>query len=285
MNRWTQVWAVVAAAAAVPPGPSDRATRPGPVREQAHPVPGGTGSIRRRWTFGARRQHWGTRVRTVALRHHRHRPRRTAVRRPQQRHGVARRHQRYHLDDASALRIDDHPDFFAGGIDRTQRVGRALAHRATHRLEAGRAHDRHDLMRRQSRAGIDGTGINGRWRGLRQCVSGYRERGDKSRAEGDLVLQDKVPPIWLSPVRCLGRRDSANAMRLKRNRSRLGGACRNDSKELGVALALPCHQEARATATNRSTSSAVVANEVTRRTRVVSRAGTAPSGSASVVQG
>jgi len=59
-------------------------------------------------------------------------------------------------------------------------------------------------------------------------VSGYRERGDKSRAEGDLVLQDKVPPIWLFPVRRLGRRDSANAMRLKRNRSRLGGAWRND---------------------------------------------------------
>ena len=163
----------------------------------------GAGSIRRRWTFSARRQHWGTRVRAVALRHHRHRPRRTAIRRPQQRHGVARRHQRYHLDDASALRIDDHPDFFAGGIDRTQRIGRALAHRATHRLEAGRAHDRHDLMRRQSRAGIDGTGIDGRWCGLRQSVSGYRERGDKSRAEGDLVLQDKVPPIWLFPVRCL----------------------------------------------------------------------------------
>ena len=277
-----RAWAVVAAAAVVPPGPPDRATRP---RAAARSRPAGAGSIRRRRTFGTRWQHRGTRVRAVALRHHRHRPRRTTVRRPQQRHGVARRHQRYHLDDASALRIDDHSDFFAGGIDRTQRVGRALAHRATHRLEAGRAHDRHDLMRRQSRAGIDGTGINGRRRGLRQCVSGYRERGDKSRAEGDLVLQDKVPPIWLFPVRCLGRRDSANAMRLKRNRSRLGGAGRNDSKELGVALALPCHQQARATATKRSTSSAVVANEVTRRTSMASRAGTRPSGSASVVQG
>ena len=59
--------------------------------------------------------------------------------------GSTRRHQRYHLDDASALRIDDHPDFFAGGIDRAQRIGRALAHRATHRLEAGRAYDRNDL--------------------------------------------------------------------------------------------------------------------------------------------
>jgi hypothetical protein len=26
-------------------------------------------------------------------------------------------------------------------------------------------------------------------------VSGYRKRGDESRVEGDLVLQDKVPPI------------------------------------------------------------------------------------------
>jgi hypothetical protein len=36
---------------------------------------------------------------------------------------------------------------------------------------------------------------------------------------------------------------------VKRDRSRLVCARRNDSRELGVALALPCHQEARVAAT------------------------------------
>ena len=222
-----RAWAVVAAAAVVPP--DRRIGRR--ARARAGALGTRRGRPRRRRTFGARWQHWGTRVRAVALRHHRHRPRRTAVRRPQQRHGVARRHQRYHLDDASALRIDDHPDFFARGIDRTQRVGRALVHRATHRLETGRAHDRHDLMWRQSRAGIDGTGITGGGAG---CASAcpVTASAATSPAQGDLVLQDKVPRSGCSPFAAFGRRGSANAMRLKRNRSRLGGACRNDSKEL-----------------------------------------------------
>jgi hypothetical protein len=45
---------------------------------------------------------------------------------------------------------------------------------------------------------------------LRQCVSRYRKRGDKTRAEGDLLFQDRVPPLWCSPVRCR-RSPAANA--------------------------------------------------------------------------
>jgi len=98
-------------------------------------------------------------------------------------------------DDAPALRIDDDPDLFTGRINRAQRVSRALAHRTTQGLKSGGAHDGDDLVRRQSCDRIAGAGIS-RWRGgLRQRVSRYRKRGDKSRAEGDLVFQDRVPPI------------------------------------------------------------------------------------------
>jgi len=151
-------------------------------------------SIRRK-AFGARRRRHPRRIRAVALRNHGNRPRRAAVGRPHQRHGVTRRHQRYHLDDAPALRIDDDPDLFTGRINRAQRVSRALAHRTTQGLKSGGAHDGDDLVRRQSCDRIAGAGIS-RWRGrLRQRVSRYRKRGDKSRAEGDLVFQDRVPPI------------------------------------------------------------------------------------------
>ena len=47
----------------------------------------------------------------------------------------------------------------------------------------------------------------------------------------------------------------------------------NDSREWGVAWAQRCHHRARTISIKRSTSSAVVANEVTRRTSVPSRAG------------
>src|SRR5258708_37391175 len=61
-------------------------------------------------------------------------------------------------------------------------------------------------------------------------------------------------------------------------------AC-NKSGDLGIAWALPWHQKARAIATKPSTSSAVVANEVTRRTSLASRANATPLGRASVVHG
>ena len=119
-------------------------------------------------SFGARRQHGRARVRAVSFRNHGHRPRRTPIRRPHQRHGIARRHQRDHLDDLPALGIDDHPDFFAGGIDRAHGVDGPLPHRATQRLEFGGTHHGGDLVRRQSRIGIDGAGI-GRWRCASAC--------------------------------------------------------------------------------------------------------------------
>ena len=237
----------------------------------------------RRKAFGARRRRHRRRIRAVALRNHGNRPRRAAVGRPHQRHGVTRRHQRYHLDDAPALRIDDDPDLFTGRIDRAQRVSRALAHRTTQGLKSGGAHDGDDLVRRQSCDRIAGAGIS-RWRGgLRQGVSRYRKRGDKSRAEGDLVFQDKVPPIWIFPCSPPSI-DATSAMR-SGAMNRLLVRMSNDSRELGVALALACHQEACVVATKRSTSAAVVANDVTRRTSVVSLAGMTPFGSASVVQG
>src|SRR5258708_36481919 len=46
--------------------------------------------------------------------------------------------------------------------------------------------------------------------------------------------------------------------------------CRYDSKEWGVAWAWAWHQDVPASATNRSTSSTLVANEGTKRTRVAS---------------
>ena len=181
-NGGGPAWTAGSAAA---PEPSSPGVLPGP-------------AIRRK-AFGARRRRHRRRIRAVALRNHGNRPRRAAVGRPHQRHGVTRRHQRYHLDDAPALRIDDDPDLFTGRIDRAQRVGWALAHWTTQGLKSGGAHDGDDLVRRQSCDRIAGAGIS-RWRGgLRQGVSRYRKRGDKARAEGDLVFQDKVPPIWIFP--------------------------------------------------------------------------------------
>src|SRR5215510_12899086 len=58
-----------------------------------------------------------------------------------------------------------------------------------------------------------------------------------------------------------------------------------DSLEWGVAWAWAWHQEVPASATNRSTSSTPVANEVTRRTRVASPSGATSFGRDSVVHG
>ena len=197
MYRMRPAWAAVAAAAAESPARPPR----------LHPA-----CCRGRRSaegLGARRRRDRRRIRAVALRNHGNRPRRAAIGRPHQRHGVTRRHQRYHLDDAPALRIDDDPDLFTGGIDRAQRVSRALAHRTTQGLKSGGAHDGDDLVRRQSCDRIAGAGIS-RWRGgLRQGVSRYRKRGDKSRAEGDLVFQDRVPRSGFSPAR--GRRSTPRA--------------------------------------------------------------------------
>src|SRR5262249_26386967 len=77
------------------------------------------------------------------------RARRSSERRPQERHGVARFHQRDNFDDAPKARIHDHPNFFTGLIDRANGVGLSLTDRATERLKPGRAHDRGDLVGRQ----------------------------------------------------------------------------------------------------------------------------------------
>ena len=121
-------------------GPRSRQRRRTVAGSAAAPAPGAVaGAGVRRKAFGARRRRHPRRIRAVALRNHGNRPRRAAVGRPHQRHGVTRRHQRYHLDDAPALRIDDDPDLFTGRIDRAQRVSRALAHRTTHGLKSGRS--------------------------------------------------------------------------------------------------------------------------------------------------
>jgi hypothetical protein len=90
-----------------------RYARYGPARRPAH-----AGTIQQR-TIDA------------AVRNHRDRSRGPPERGPHERHGVARFHQRDNFDDAPQAGIYDHPNFFAGSIDRTHGIDRSLADRAS----------------------------------------------------------------------------------------------------------------------------------------------------------
>jgi hypothetical protein len=260
----------------------------------------GLGELRarsRQWRAGRRRGRSGalgrpagrhplgagpSRVRTVVVRSHDD-PSRWA----HHRHAVAWHRHRHDPHDAPHLSVDDDSNLLAAGIERARHIDRTLAHRAAQGLEPGRTHDCRNLLGRQPSA-VVGRGIVARCNWL----SRSRSRSEDGKSEGgsadrDLCFQDRTPRCDL---RCVSRRPPSrganrNPIKLAHSAQARGLPALNDSREWGVAWAQRCHHRARTISIKRSTSSAVVANEVTRRTSVPSRAGAVPSAGAGIAHG
>ena len=71
-----------------------------------------------------------------------------------------RRDGRAHVDDIAKAGVDHDTHLPPGAIDRDQDIVGSAAHRPAHRREPARAHDRHDLIRRQTRFRVPGRTID-----------------------------------------------------------------------------------------------------------------------------
>ena len=194
MNRWMRAWAVVAAAAAdldcrigrrAAPG-----ARAGPLGTP--PGPAASAAVDLQCPVAALARGTGR-----SLRHHRHRPRRTAMQGGRN-SGMAltRRHQRYHRRCVRAAhRRSPRP---------LRRRDRPHAARRSGLGAPGYPSARDRSSARSLRSPAAGSPAPdrryriSRWR-WRRCARAcpVLQRGDKSRAEGDLCCKIKFP-IWLS---------------------------------------------------------------------------------------